>query len=127
MHVYMHYMHVHIFMLKGTEQCVSYTWIAATYISCYHSTLMSLSGHVQLCSFLMFRIAAILEICIVNHFAASHQCSHNTERMESSAGRGGLLTNEQDGTVRAARRTYRQLHDRASAQSICERRDHKVT
>jgi hypothetical protein len=47
----------------------------------------------------MFRIAAISEICFVNHFAANHQYSNNTERMEFSAGTEGLLMNEKGGTV----------------------------
>jgi len=38
--------------------------------ACYHSTLMSLSGFVKLCSLLIFRIAAISEICNVNHFCS---------------------------------------------------------
>jgi hypothetical protein len=50
--------------------CVSYTWLAATRRSCYHSALMLLSGLVQLCSLPMFRIATVSEICNVNHICS---------------------------------------------------------
>jgi hypothetical protein len=118
----------YICVRRYRTQCVSYAWLAATYRSCYHSTLMSLSGLVQLCSppwcselqqFQRF------EMWIT--FAARHHWSHNAERMESSAGTEWLLTNERGGTVRAAWRAAQQLHDRASAQGVFERCDHEVT
>ena len=51
-------------------QYVSCTQLAATYSSCYHNTLMSLSGLVQLCPLLIFRTAAISEIWNMNHFCS---------------------------------------------------------
>jgi hypothetical protein len=63
----------------------------------------------------------------MNHFTASRQYSHNTHRTRSSAGTEPLCTAERGCTVPATRRAARQLHGRASAQSVCERRECELT
>jgi hypothetical protein len=70
----------YICLRKYRTQCVSHKWLAVMHSSCYHSTVKSLCGLVQLCSLLVFRIVAISEICIVNHFCSepSVQPQHRT-------------------------------------------------
>jgi hypothetical protein len=46
--------------------------------------------------------------------------------MDYSAGTEQLPTNEWGGTVQAAQYATQQLQDRASAQSACEWRNHKL-
>jgi hypothetical protein len=120
--------HVHIFMSEGTERSVfhihglqPHTGPVTTVGWC--SCLALCSCVPSWCSELQQFQRFAMWITI----AASHQWSRKTERMESSAGTEQLLTEEWGSTVWAAWRTARQVHDRASAQTICERRNHKVT
>jgi hypothetical protein len=114
------YMPVQIFMWEGTEHNVFHihglqpcTGPVTTVHWCHYLTLCSCVP--SWCS----ELQEFQRFAMWITFTASHQCSHNTERMESSAGTEQLLTNERGSAVWSAWHTARQLHDRASAQSIC--------
>ena len=120
-------MHVHIFLWEGTEHSVFHIHGLQPHIG--PVTTVCWCHYLTLCSYVpswCSELQQFQRFAMWITFAASHQWGHKTERMESSAGTEQLLTNERGSTVRAARRSARQLHDRASAQSVCERPDHKV-
>ena len=120
-------MHVQIFMWEGTEHSVFHT--DALQPRTGPVTTVRWCHYLALCSCVpswCSELQQFQRFAMLITFAASHQCSHNTERMESSAGTERLLTNERGSTVRAARCAAQQLHDRASAQSVCERCNHEV-
>ena len=121
-------MRVHIFMWEGTEHSVFH--IHGLQPSTGPVTTVCWCHCLPLCSCVPSWCSELQQVerfAMWITFAASRQWSHNTERGESSAGTDRLLTNEGGGTVRAARRAARQLHDRTSAKSIIEWRDHEMT
>jgi len=103
----------YIYVRRYITQCVSYTWLAGMYRFCYHSTLLSLSGPKQFFPPWCSELQQFQRFAMWITFAAKHPWSHNTERMESSAGTERLLTNEQGGTIWAAGRAAWQVHGTA--------------